>query len=294
MAAAACDSSAAGAEYCLLCEASYDEAYTSDYAASTCRTCKPNFYRDWSSPVRVAKSTGLPLDESVPPGNPYPCLACPTTDGLGKDWTGVGVTLATCPGGDMMPVPAGPQPPDAPWGFWVDRGDLELAGNVYPCLTNDRCGIAPKEVAVFSLEEAACWSVPNQTRLDPVTLLPVSRTRGKVWGDTAACDSDNLQCVDGAQGMLCGTCIEGFHKTAAETCERCGGSIDQTQWTVVGVFAVFLVSAVAVRVGWVKRLLPKRWRDKKLEDFVNFGTVSRKLRTNKRHLLTSHSPASSA
>ena len=64
--------------------------------------CSEGYYKDRS---RAYKAD----DPRVPPGNVHACVPCPTTDGLGKDWLDVGVTIATCEGGDMMPVPAGAQ-----------------------------------------------------------------------------------------------------------------------------------------------------------------------------------------
>ena len=80
---------------------------------------------------------------------------------------------------------------------------------------------------------------------------------------------------DGATGMLCGECKEGYaYSTSAQMCEVCeGGSIRATQITTAVVVVVMAASVVVYWAGWAELLLPERWRGISVEDVVNLGTV---------------------
>ena len=221
--------SAAASPACDKCLTEWGAAYTSDAGASSCTVCAEGYYKDWRGTYTS--------NDDVPPGNAHECVACPTKDGLGKDWLDVGVTLATCKGGDMMPVPAGPQGTEAPWGFWVDRSDIRLAGFIYPCLAEGRCGINPSQVRKFDETEDACWSVINQT------------LEAGGWTDTAACDPDEVQCEGGSQGLLCGSCAD--DQTFSETsikCVDCGGN-DSVLPLVCGLVLLVLVLLMMMKRG---------------------------------------------
>jgi hypothetical protein len=85
-------------------------------------------------------------------------------------------------------------------GYWIDQLSYEYAGIVNKC-TRDTC---------FSqVSNSSCWDVHRFTN----STTP--------RGDN--CNSDELQCSEGAGGPLCGSCRDGYvFQSVSKTCEQCG------------------------------------------------------------------------
>ena len=145
----------------------------------------------------------------------WDCLSCPTDDASL-------LPAAYCPGARYLPVPER--------GYWVDRRDLKLAGNLYRCAktstsgdTRDpRCGVLDEDTPTqawrgLSAKRQACWRrevLLNRTLADACT-------KGNGGGvlDTS--------CIENSGGLFCSECVNDefpVYSSSARKCVACGGS----------------------------------------------------------------------
>ena len=149
---------------------------------------------------------------------------------------------AYCPGEHYLPVPE--------IGYWVDRRDIGLAGNVYPCVSTSgddrdpRCGVLGKQAPGshwrdLTSAKKACW---QREALLNATLAE-------------ACEADGLaECVENSGGLFCVECVNDekpVYSSSAGGCVECGSS-SATALIVFGAVAVpalvFACSPAAFKV----------------------------------------------
>ena len=168
------------------------------------------------------------------------CLPCPTDEAALQP-------AAYCPGDHYLPVPE--------LGYWVDRRNIELAGNMYPCertsgdIRDPRCGIIDKgnpAQAWRSLSAArkACWRrevLLNSTLAD-------------------ACAKDSIEdtsCIENSGGPFCTICVDTglpVYSISAGECVKCDGS----SATPVIVFVAVAVPVMVVSCSsWAHGLMMK-------------------------------------
>jgi len=129
--------------------------------------------------------------------------------GSGRDGCRVCPAHARCDGQLQQPKPDE--------GYWLDRNSAAHANRVHRCLHFDQCKGVEREDPFDP-----CWRAENFSSIQ--------------------CPSDELQCVDGSEGILCGSCeVEHYYNQGSRECSRC-----TTQHAVV---------LVAVAVGIVALLV---------------------------------------
>jgi hypothetical protein len=189
----------------------------------------------------------------------------------GKSHACSGAT-AECPGGRILPIPKR--------GFWVDRSDVKYSRFVYEC-ARGTCTGAPSEA---SAEAAAtdsnmnttaatasfCWS-PSSPSYQSDGLMSSTTTSYSSSGSGVAgleesldssagetktldaCDSDQLQCLKGSTGHLCGACVSGFtYSSALAICVACesGQNIGPAVGALVLMGLALCVGLFYWLVGW--------------------------------------------
>ena len=199
------------------CEACAPGQYQSSTGSDECQPCTEGKFADSNGSLAC---TDCALGRSSSGGSGECALAAP-----GYYLTSGGDYLecprgSSCLGGNEMPRPNAE--------FWVDRSDLNFAGNIYKCPRRTCKGVEDPEV------DSTCWTGP---------------TPGE-------CDSDALQCADGAGGPLCGYCKNYYVYSAAEqTCVKCDASLP----LVLAVFGIGLCGMVLGFFFYTGRLnLPTR------------------------------------
>jgi hypothetical protein len=97
---------------------------------------------------------------------------------------------AVCLGDDYLPIPDK--------GYWVDHDAYEYAADFYKCF-RDTC------IGGLKFDNLTCWKI------------------GVL--ESVYCDADQMQCKDGSEGPLCGSCSHGYvYRGSLNTCARCEGA----------------------------------------------------------------------
>jgi hypothetical protein len=103
---------------------------------------------------------------------------------------------ALCLGGTQLPRPRK--------GFWVDRRALNSSGLVSRCSRLEACvGTEGENSGLDAMQIDACWTAEGYS--DPAC--------GHASGG-------GLQCDEGSEGVLCGSCVSGFtFSPVKQTCQ---------------------------------------------------------------------------
>ena len=109
---------------------------------------------------------------------------------------------AVCDGGTAMPRPES--------GYWVDRRKLESAHHVYAC---------PRETCRGGRSSELCWEAGR-------------------YNSTACAAQEELLCDEGAQGILCQSCEDGYtFNSALSKCLLCEGADNTVPLIIFGALA---------------------------------------------------------
>lgn len=164
-----------GSSSCLNCGSEYGNGFTSSAGSYSCSICDAGYYRTYSDDV---------------------CVLCPSN------------TICSNEPKAIYPAPA--------IGYWIDTSN-ELFFNenkfqVYKCFRPTCKGSSPYDVV--SNDDDSVVTVSTSTSISTVTgnhrkLLSSSSSGSRCWskGNITNCNSDLLQCTEGAMGPLCGIYI---------------------------------------------------------------------------------------
>jgi hypothetical protein len=133
---------------------------------------------------------------------------------------------AACSGGLSWPVPLE--------GYYIDRSNIDTADRVDKC---HRKSCSVKATANVS----SCWLVACYADADMYFSVDDDNVNSEC--KSSVCEDKSLQCMEGSDGVLCGSCSDGYtYSSSAQTCLACEvGSWDED----VG----FLLMCAAVGAG---------------------------------------------
>ena len=145
---------------------------------------------------------------------------------------------AYCPGNHYLPVPER--------GYWVDRRNIELAGNVYRCertsgdIRDPRCGVLDEANPTqawrgLSAKKKSCW-----TREVLVNLTLADACAEDIGGAV-----EDTACIENSGGLFCSECVNDdlpVYSSSASECVACDGSSN----TPLIVFAALAVPVLVV------------------------------------------------
>jgi hypothetical protein len=157
---------------------------------------------------------------------------------------------AACSGGLNWPVPLE--------GYYIDRSNIDTADRV------DRCH-RKTCIVKATANVSSCWLVACYADAD----MYFSADDGTVNIEckSSVCEGKSLQCMEGSDGVLCGSCSDGYtYSSSAQTCLACEiGSWDKD----VG----FIVICVAIGAGCMILFLGylSRRSTKEQEEAEGFG-----------------------
>lgn len=120
-------------------------------------------------------------------------------------------------------------------GHWVDRSKFKFAANVYVC---------SRQTCIPATPEPGCWERSSY-----------DQAAGEEAVELRSCDAEELQCSEGAQGPLCGSCAPLYvFSSEVKTCRLCSesGSESFLLVGVVGVCVVLIAFAQFSGASWIQ------------------------------------------
>jgi hypothetical protein len=120
-------------------------------------------------------------------------------------------------------------------GYWVDRRSIDFANEIFRC---------PRETCDPKHKGASSSSIRRHRRLGE-NCWDMTLAYGDL-GD-GVCNSDELMCMAGSGGPLCGSCTDGFvYSSAGRVCAECD---TQRRAVVLGGCGGIGIVAIAVYAG---------------------------------------------
>ena len=128
---------------------------------------------------------------------------------------------AACEGGIELPRPLE--------SYWVDRSSLASAGQVHRCFRKTCTGTGSNPI------NTTCWE------------------KDYYFGSfNNSCDSNELQCRNGAEGPLCGSCANGFtYSSTNQRCVSCRGAEIVSNVVVALTLLILIIPVTALYGGFV-------------------------------------------
>jgi hypothetical protein len=146
---------------------------------------------------------------------------------------------AYCAGGLELPRPL--------VNHWIDRSSLQRATTLDRCYRKTCSGATIDDDADdSSVNQTSCW-------------LP------QCYGEhnscpAARCDSDSLQCTEGARGPLCGSCESGYsYSSSSQKCLTCQFSSIEEHKAMFGMTLVIILSILLVLFIWLQNSVAQRF-----------------------------------
>jgi len=151
---------------------------------------------------------------------------------------------SVCGGGTLMPRPMR--------GYWVDRRDLKFSNSIYICpretcnpQTTTTTTSSRRLVNGVTSDDRSCWD-PNAY-------------------ESNVCDSDNLLCIEGSRGALCGSCDNAYiYSSVDRICVACDVSLTRLTF-IVGTATGLALAAVGLHFSGALEHMPTL--------LVGFGVV---------------------
>jgi hypothetical protein len=258
--------SSTSAESCTECSSGF---YASSVGSSTCTACSAGSYasKDGSqncsscAPGRYQGSTGQTSCKNCEAGKAaasWSTDSCSTCSLGASSFAGSSVcsvadsgyyisqktgqsekcpSHSTCAGGLYTPIPYD--------GYWVDHSDQAYAGVIYPC---SRATCYPTNT------NGSCWKVKTF--------------------NASQCNRDDLQCIEGSGGPLCGSCLEGYvYRSAINKCTTCKSS-QGLLFAVITLFSVAVLLAIVLfEVNRRFKLIKKVRKALEVFSFVDGGSL---------------------